>query len=216
MNWLKRNWLWALINTIALVFFGSMLGSAVAAGFAGRAMHGLVGSSGSAAILFLVLSLAMTPFQIMFGWKGGGKLKKSTGLWAFGFTALHLLAYEVSEFELAARIGATAATLSLGFGGAALLIMLALAITSTNGWMRRMGPWWKRLHRLVYAAGVLAVLHVALLSGGLGILLGVVMAVLLSVRIPPIKRWFARWHQRRKGQLRPVAGSALVQRGGGL
>jgi sulfoxide reductase heme-binding subunit YedZ len=208
MNWLKRNWLWALINTIALLFFGSMLGSAVAAGFAGRAMHGLVGSSGSAAMLFLVLSLAMTPLQIIFGWKGGGKLKKSTGLWAFGFTTLHLLAYAMSQSELAGRISATTANLSLGFGGAALLIMLLLAITSTNGLMRRMGPWWKWLHRLVYVAGVLAVLHVALLSGGQGIMLGVVMTVLLSVRIPPIKHAFVRWHQRR-GAGRRSPGTAL-------
>jgi sulfoxide reductase heme-binding subunit YedZ len=208
MNWLKRTWLWALINAIALGLFGSMLGTAVAAGFAGRAMHGLVGSSGSAAMVFLVMSLAMTPLQIVLGWKGAGKLKKSTGLWAFGFTALHLLAYEASQFGLAARSGATAAALSLGFGGAALLIMLALAITSTNGWMRRMGKWWKRLHRLVYAAGVLAVLHVALLSGGQGIVLGVVMAALLSVRIPPIKRAFVGWHQRR-GARRPAAPTPL-------
>jgi sulfoxide reductase heme-binding subunit YedZ len=153
----------------------------------------------------------MTPLQIVFGWKGAVKLKKSTGLWAFGFTALHLLAYELSQFDLAARIGTLAATASLGFGGAALLIMLvmlALAITSTNGWMRRMGKWWKRLHRTVYAAGILVVLHVALLSGGQGIVLGIVMAALLSVRIPPIKRAFVRWHQRRNGALRPVAGSA--------
>jgi methionine sulfoxide reductase heme-binding subunit len=208
MKWLKRNWLWAIINTIALALFGSLLGSAVAAGFAGHAMHELVGSSGSAAMIFLVLSLAMTPLQIVFGWKGASKLKKSTGLWAFGFTALHLLAYEVGQFDLAARMGVTAAALALGFGGASLLIMLALAITSTNGWMRRMGVWWKRLHRLVYAAGVLAVLHVALLSGGQGIVLGVVMAALLSVRIPPIKRAFVGWRQRRGGQW-PVAGTAL-------
>jgi sulfoxide reductase heme-binding subunit YedZ len=209
MEWLKRNWLWALINTIALALFGDLLSSAVASGFASQVMHGLVGGSGSAAMVFLMLSLAMTPLQIVFGWKGGSKLKKSTGLWAFGFTALHLLAYELSQFDLAARIGATAASISLGFGGAALLIMLALAITSTTGWMRRLGPWWKRLHRLVYAAGVLAVLHVALLSGGQGIVLGVVMAALLSVRIPLIKRWFVRRHQRRNSRLRRAAGGAL-------
>jgi methionine sulfoxide reductase heme-binding subunit len=208
MKWLKRNWLWAIINTIALALFGGLLGSAVAAGFAGHAMHELVGSSGSAAMIFLVLSLAMTPLQIVFGWKGASRLKKSTGLWAFGFTVLHLLAYEVGQFDLGARMGATAAALALWFGGASLLIMLALAITSTNGWMRRMGVWWKRLHRLVYAAGVLAVLHVALLSGGQGIVLGVVMAALLGVRIPPIKRAFVSWHQRR-GARWLAAGTAL-------
>jgi DMSO/TMAO reductase YedYZ heme-binding membrane subunit len=58
--------------------------------------------------------------------------------------------------------------------------MLALAITSTNGWMRRMGKWWKRLHRTVYAAGILVVLHVALLSGGPGIMLGMLMAALIT------------------------------------
>src|SRR6266545_2757129 len=209
MNWLKRNWQCAIVNMIALVQFIGIVGSAVTAMLAGQSVEHLVGSSGSAAMVFLVLSLAMTPLQIVFGWKGAAKLKKSTGLWAFGFSALHLLAYEFSSFDLAARIGTLAATASLGFGGAALLIMLALAITSTNGWMRRMGKWWKRLHRTVYAAGILVVLHVALLSGGQGIVLGIVMAALLRVRIPPIKRAFVRWHQRRNGALRPAAGKAL-------
>jgi len=86
--------------------------------------------------------------------------------------------------------------------------MLALAITSTNGWMRRMGKWWKRLHRTVYAAGILVVLHVALLSGGQGIVLGMLMAALLSVRIPPIKRAFVRWHQRQSGLSRSVGTGA--------
>ena len=208
MNWLKRNWQWAIVNMIALVQFLGIVGSAVTAMLAGQSVEHLVGGSGSAAMVFLVLSLAMTPLQIVFGWKGAAKLKKSTGLWAFGFSTLHLLAYELSQFDLAARIGTLAATASLGFGGAALLIMLALAITSTNGWMRRMGKWWKRLHRTVYAAGVLAVLHVALLSGGQGIVLGMLMAALLSVRIPPIKRAFVRWHQRRSGPRRSVAGGA--------
>ena len=208
MNWLKRHWQWALVNTIALVQFLGMVGSAVTAMLAGQSVEHLVGGSGSAAMVFLVLSLAMTPLQIVFGWKGAAKLKKSTGLWAFGFSALHLLAYELSQFDLAARIGTLAATASLGFGGAALLIMLALAITSTNGWMRRMGKWWKRLHRTVYAAGILVVLHVALLSGGQGIMLGMLMAALLSVRIPLIKRGFVRWHQRRSGPSRSVAGGA--------
>ena len=208
MNWLKRNWQWAIVNTFALAVFVGMLGPALAGGLASATLGHLVGGSGSAAMLFLVLSLAMTPLQIVLGWKGAVKLKKSTGLWAFAFSALHLLAYEFSSFDLATRLGTAAATASLGFGGAALLIMLALAITSTSGWMKRMGKWWKRLHRTVYAAGVLVVLHVALLSGGQGIVLGLMMAALLSVRITPIKRFFVRLHQRRGGVGRPAGAGA--------
>jgi sulfoxide reductase heme-binding subunit YedZ len=73
----------------------------------------------------------------------------------------------------------------------AVLIMLPLAVTSTKGWMRRLGRRWKTLHRFVYAAGVLAVLHFLWLAKGGRVepfIYAAILTLLLVVRIPTVRR----------------------------
>jgi sulfoxide reductase heme-binding subunit YedZ len=92
-------------------------------------------------------------------------------------------------------------------GFAAGLILLALAITSTRGWKRRLGKAWKRLHSLVYAAGILAVVHFLWLAkdGQEPLLYGLVLAILLILRVTRVRRTIVRirrrvtapWRQRR-------------------
>ena len=70
-----------------------------------------------------------------------------------------------------------------------------MAITSTRGWMKRLGRNWKRLHKWVYAVGVLAVLHyiwVAKVAGGKPTIYAVILAILLIARIPPVRRQLAK------------------------
>ncbi|MFH1085400.1 MAG: sulfoxide reductase heme-binding subunit YedZ, partial [Chloroflexota bacterium] len=69
----------------------------------------------------------------------------------------------------------------------ALVILLTLAVTSTHGWQARLGPWWRRLHRLVYLAGALAVVHYAWAFKELRrepVLAGAALIVLLILRLP--------------------------------
>jgi sulfoxide reductase heme-binding subunit YedZ len=78
-------------------------------------------------------------------------------------------------------------------GSLALLILTPLAITSTRGWMRRLGRNWKRLHQLVYVAGALAVLHflwqAKAAERGEPLIYAAVLALLLLMRTPPVRRW---------------------------
>ena len=137
------------------------------------------------ALRFLMLALAITPLRQLSGKPVLARFRRMLGLYAFFYASLHLAAYlgldlrgywtQIFE-EIAKR-----PYITVGF--AAWLLLLPLAITSTVGWIRRLGRNWARLHRLVYAIGVLAVLHFwwlvksdirepALYAGILAVLLG--------------------------------------------
>ena len=113
------------------------------------------------ALRFLMLALAITPLRQITGKPVLVRFRRMLGLYAFFYASLHLAAYlgldlrgywtQIFE-EIAKR-----PYITVGF--AAWLLLLPLAITSTVGWIRRLGRNWVRLHRLVYAIGVLAVLH---------------------------------------------------------
>lgn len=192
MNWVKEHWRWLVINSVALGLFGTFLQQAAAADFAGRALHFLTSNTGTVSIIFLLISLAMTPLQIIFGWRNGQPLKKSTGLWAFVFGLQHLLYYVLEKGSVTAIFG----QFYLIVGLIPLLIMLPLAITSTHWWMRTLGQWWKPLHKTVYWAGITAGLHTALAGNPL---LAGLMVLLLAVRIPAVRRWFANRGQKAVG-----------------
>lgn len=184
MNWLKQNWKWGIVNVVAVALFTMFFGQAAVAGFSAQSVHWLVGSTGDVTILFLLLSLAMTPLNIVFGWRDGLPLKKSTGLWAFAFGTMHMLYYAIEQGSLSAIFS----QFYLIVGLIPVLIMLPLAVTSTNWWMRKLGKWWKPLHKTVYIAGITAGLHVALVGNPL---LALLMVLLLAVRIPAVRSWFA-------------------------
>ena len=155
---------------------------------------------GRAAIALLTAALAVTPAVTLSGWKKLGKLGRPIGLYAFGYAFLHFLTFIWLDFgfngPLLLRELREKPYILLGLF--ALLILTALAVTSFRWWQRKLGKAWKRLHRLVYAAGVLAVLHYGLalkgdffrLQGNVLIpaLYGVGILILLAMRIPAVKR----------------------------
>ncbi len=189
MKWLKQNGLWMAVNGIATALFASNLWDAASANFGERALHHLVGSSGNLAIIFLLISLAMTPLHIVFNWRGGLPLKKSTGLWAFAFSVMHLLFFAIQKGTILAAFSDFFVIIGL----VPILIMLPLAITSTNWWMRTLGKWWKPLHKTVYVAGITAAIHTVM--AGNPLLAGLIVAALV-VRIPSVRQWFVQRHQR--------------------
>lgn len=156
---------------------------------------------GRGAILLLTAALAITPLETLTGWRALQKLARPIGLYAFAYAALHLLMFIGVDYGFDFSL----LWLDIGdkqyifLGLAAFLILLALAATSFRWWMKRLGKRWKMLHRLVYAAGLIAVLHYALAAkGDLGALQGAVLqpalygigiTLLLLLRVPPIRRW---------------------------
>jgi len=119
--------------------------------------------TGRWALKFLLISLAVTPVRRLTGWNVVIQFRRMLGLFAFFYAVLHFTAYWAFDLTFAFDTMITDVLkrpfIALGFS--ALMLLVPLAVTSTKGWIRRLGKRWTQLHRLVYVAAVLAVLHFA-------------------------------------------------------
>ena len=126
----------------------------------------LTHETGTWALRCLLLCLAVTPARRLLGWSALAAYRRSFGLLAFGYAVCHFLVFLV--FDLGLDLTSLALEIAerpyVSVGFAALMSMVPLAITSTRGWQRRLGRRWIGLHRLTYAAGGLAVLHLLWLA----------------------------------------------------
>jgi len=117
--------------------------------------------TGDWAIRFILIALALTPLRKVTGWNGLMKFRRMIGLYAFFYAALHLLNFVGFDhfFDWPMILGEIVKRPAIAFGMAALILLLPLAVTSSRGWVRRLGRKWVRLHRLIYLIGALAVVH---------------------------------------------------------
>ena len=159
--------------------------------------------TGKYALILLVLSLAVTPLNTVFGWRQVVPLRKWLGLYAFMYAAIHFLIFVWLDYGLDPQLLQEAIFEKryalVGFS--AFMILLPLALTSTKGWMRRLGKKWKRLHRLVYLAGLLAVIHfVWLVKSDIRepLVYGAIVGVLLLLRLPVIRKNISKLRSRLK------------------
>ncbi len=194
-GYLAKNWFWWAVTLAALTPLGWLAWRALSDDLGVDPVNTINNLSGRAAMITLFLSLACTPLNTIFGFRRVLTVRKSLGLIAFVYASLHLLNFVGLDYGFDWGLIFQDAVLDKPYilaGSLALLILLPLAITSTRGWMKRLGKRWKRLHRLVYVAGLLVVLHFfwqakageqwePLLYGG-------VLALLLTVRIPVVRR----------------------------
>ncbi|HXF09534.1 MAG TPA: protein-methionine-sulfoxide reductase heme-binding subunit MsrQ [Desulfuromonadaceae bacterium] len=122
----------------------------------------LILTTGMMALIFLVLTLAVTPLRQLGGWNWLIQLRRMLGLYAFFYACLHFLCFFSLDrgFNLSSTINEIIKRKYLWFGVTALLLMVPLAITSTNGMIKRLGgKRWRALHRLVYVAAIAGVIH---------------------------------------------------------
>ena len=161
--------------------------------------------TGRTALLFLVGSLAVTPVSALFGWAAVRRLRRPLGLYAFLYALLHFLTFAGLDygFDWTLLRGALFENRYALVGLAAFVLLIPLAITSTNGWVRRLGGRrWRRLHQLVYIAALLAVLHyVWLVKADIRVPLayGAVVVVLLLLRLPFVRQVLSRRASRARG-----------------
>ena len=117
--------------------------------------------TGDAALNLLVASLAVTPLIRLGFPKFLAAIRRPLGLYAFSYALAHLLVYMWLDYgwdwQFMSQNLLTKRYLLVGL--AAFLLMIPLALTSTKTMQRRLGIWWKRIHRLNYAIAVLAVIH---------------------------------------------------------
>jgi sulfoxide reductase heme-binding subunit YedZ len=113
------------------------------------------------ALRFLLASLAITPLRRLSGWNRLVQYRRMLGLFAFFYATLHLATYVVLDryFDWAGIVEDTAKRPFITLGMLAFALLVPLALTSTKGWIRRLGRSWQTLHRLVYVAAIAAGLH---------------------------------------------------------
>lgn len=128
----------------------------------------LIYHSGLWATYLLLLSLAVTPARRILNWPRAAQLRRMIGVAAFAYTLLHVLSWiGLRFFDWSILLSELAARPSLWIASIATLGLLALAATSIDAAMRRLGPLWKKLHRTVYVLAFLAVLHFLMSPGSL-------------------------------------------------
>ena len=118
-------------------------------------------STGFWALTFICITLSVTPLRRLTGWQHLVRLRRMLGLFAFFYASAHLLTYvwfdQWFSLEEIAKDIWKRPFITVGF--AAFVLLVPLAITSTNRMIRRLGRRWSQLHRLVYLIAMLGVVH---------------------------------------------------------
>jgi sulfoxide reductase heme-binding subunit YedZ len=117
-------------------------------------------STGDWAVIFLMLSLAMTPARALFDWMPLVQIRRRIGVAAALYAGAHFLIYVLDQkWNLGVVATEIIKRFYLTIGFVALLALVVLAITSTDGWQKRLRRNWKRLHWLIYPAAFIAIVH---------------------------------------------------------
>ena len=145
--------------------------------------------TGRIALVFLMLSLVPTVFARATGYRQALRIRRALGLYSFMYAAVHFLTYVGLDYRFNLRLVLEAIRVGrlVWVGLGAFVIMVPLAVTSTRGWIRRLGKNWKRLHRSAYVAAALAVLHYSWRFKELRtapLLVGAALLILLVARLP--------------------------------
>ncbi|MEQ9814823.1 MAG: protein-methionine-sulfoxide reductase heme-binding subunit MsrQ [Azospirillaceae bacterium] len=172
----------------AVILLGRALGDDLGARPLDEAIH----VSGSWGVRILVAALLVTPIRRITGWNRLAGARRMIGLGALAWVLLHVSLYVIDQdFALGTVASEIVLRIYLAIGFAALLILVALGLTSFDAAIRRMGARnWQRLHRLAYAAGILGSVHFFLQSK-LNVTEPAVMAALflLGMGVRGIDRW---------------------------
>ena len=151
---------------------------------------------GELALQLLILGLAITPLR-RFAGLNLMKFRRAIGVLTFAYVLLHLLVWLVLDVQLPSQIWADILKRPyITVGMAAFLLLLPLALTSNNWSVRRLGPAWRKLHKLVYPVAVLGALHFVMLAKGFQIEPLIYLAVilgLLALRLPSPHLSLRKW-----------------------
>ena len=179
----------------ALAPFTALVVTGATGGLGANPVEAITHTTGEWTLRLLLATLAITPLRHVTGWVSLTRLRRMVGLFAFFYLVLHFATYAVldASLDLAYVVEDVADRLYITVGFAAFVMLVPLAATSTNAMVRRLGPLrWRRLHRLVYAAGVCGVLHYLwLVKADLRepLIYAGILTALLAARLPVVVRW---------------------------
>ena len=150
-----------LVFCLCLVPALVLVWDSVTGGLSVNPIEDITHRTGDWALRFLLLTLAVTPFRWLSGWNEVIRYRRMLGLFTFWYASLHFSTYIVFDHVFDIRSIADDVIerkyVTAGFLG--FVLMLPLAVTSTQGWIRRLGKRWSILHRLIYVAAVAGVVH---------------------------------------------------------
>jgi methionine sulfoxide reductase heme-binding subunit len=167
-RWAPPKWLKPAVFLVCLLPFAYLAYGFSSDFFAGTRIFGsdpikeIEHYAGDWILRFLVITLSITPVSRLTGQGWLVRYRRMFGLFAFFYATLHVLIYAILDVELSWSIMVEdiADRIYITIGMTAFVMLLALALTSTNGWVRRLGSArWKALHRLIYAIVVLGTIH---------------------------------------------------------
>jgi methionine sulfoxide reductase heme-binding subunit len=193
-----------LVFLLCLVPLGVLFSRGMNGALGPNPVEAITHFTGEWTLRLLLVTLAVTPLRRLTGQAWLLRFRRMLGLFTFFYAVLHLMTYLwLDQFFAWGAIAEDVLKrpyITVGF--AAFLLMVPLAITSTQGWIRRLGRRWKTLHRAVYVIGVLGVLHYLwLVKADIlePVIYGIVLLVLLAFRIPGVR------FPARQGALSPLA-----------
>lgn len=158
---MKRRYYKVWVFLVCLVPLGMLAWQVFSQDLGTNPVETLLHRTGDWTLRFVLIVLAVTPLRRLTGWNELQQSRRMLGLFAFFYACLHFSVYAFLDLGLdwsfLAQDIAKRPYITVGF--TAWVLLVALALTSTRGMMRRLGRRWKQLHRLVYVIGVLGVIH---------------------------------------------------------
>ena len=146
-------------------------------------------TTGVLALIFVLITLSVTPLRKLFGWNSLIKYRRMLGLYSFFYALIHLITYSIFDksLDVAAILGDVWQRPFIAVGMLAFSMLVPLAVTSTNGWVKRIGgKRWALLHKLSYVIAILGVIHFWMIVKSdvfYPAVFGLVVAALLGYRI---------------------------------
>jgi sulfoxide reductase heme-binding subunit YedZ len=140
-------------------------------------------------LTFVLITLSITPLRKIFGWNSLIKVRRMLGLYAFFYGLIHLITYSIFDksLNLPAIVSDIGQRPFIAVGMIAFTMLVPLAVTSTNGMVKRLGGKnWARLHKLTYLVGILGVVHFWMIVKSdvfYPALFGLALATLLGYRL---------------------------------
>jgi len=192
-----------LVFVAALLPAGYLTFAIFTDGLGANPAEALQTQTGIWALRFMVLTLAVTPIRRLTKWNQVIQYRRMLGLFTFFYAFLHLLAYAVLDryFDFAGVWEDVAKRPFITAGMIAFVLMVPLAITSTKGWIRRLGRRWQLLHRLIYLSAIAAAVHYlwkVKITAGSPVYYALLIGALLAFRIV----WQIRTRRPKPAELR--------------
>lgn len=200
-RWLRAHWHRLAAHAAGLVPL-VVLALYVGAGLTANPLRLIMLRTGMIGLILLVASFACSPASRWLGWRWAVQSRRPLGLYGFLHIAIHLLTYAWWEtnLDLELILRDLEERQAMAVGLLAFTLLIPLAITSTAWWQRTLGKRWKLLHRLIFIAMPLSVLHFYWLDRDfkeVPLLFAAILAILVVARLPLFKRLTTPAHHRR-------------------